>query len=107
VVSAERGTGNKLVAHRTSISTPGVARLRRRVGIQVAQSILGSREEHFEHGRIPEQIRVMTQRSIEDATFTFLADPGDRVVAVFARAPPVAPALLLVDGGGINGQQNS
>ena len=63
-------------------------------------------KEHLEHARIPEQIRVVTQRVIEDATLAVLANPGDGVVLVVAKASAVAPALLLVDRGGINGQQD-
>ena len=84
-----------------------VARLWRGVGIQIAERVLGTGEKHLEHARIPEQIRVVTQRVIEDAALAVLANPGDGVILVVTEAAAVAATLLLVDRGGINRQQDA
>src|SRR6478752_3438598 len=74
-------------------STRRVTRLRRGVGIQIAERVLSTGEEHLEHARIPEQIRIVTQRVIEDAPFAMLANPGHGVIVVVTETAAVAATL--------------
>ena len=84
----------------------GAARARGRIGVEIAERVLDARQEHRQHPRVPEHVRVVSETRVEDPPLAVLPNPGDGVVVVVAQALAEASPLHHVGQDWIDAQEH-